>query len=68
MRVQASTLSQGRSSTVELAEGALASDLVRAVGLPVAASLVLRSGRPVPIDEPLVDGESLEVVYVASGG
>ncbi len=68
MRVQASTLPRRRTATVELAEGALASDLVRAVGLPVAASLVLRAGRPVPLDEPLVDGESLEVVYVASGG
>jgi len=29
---------------------------------------VLRGAHPVPIDEPLADGEELEVVYVASGG
>jgi sulfur carrier protein ThiS len=68
MLVTASTVPMGGRWEGELPEGAIARDLVRALGLPTAACLVLRSGRPVPIDEPLSHGEALEVVYVASGG
>ena len=53
---------------MELPEGARAMDLVRGMGLPTAACLVLRRGAPIPIDESLEDGDELEVVYVASGG
>jgi sulfur carrier protein ThiS len=52
----------------ELPEGSTAADVVRAVGLPTVACLVLRNGDPIPIDEPIADGDDLEVVYVASGG
>ncbi len=58
----------GVSTPVELREGAVAADLVRALGMPTAACLVLRGARPVPMDAPLGDGELLEVIYVASGG
>jgi len=68
MRIRASTVPRGERREMELPEGALAGDLVRAMDLPTAACLVLRGGSPVPIDEPLEDGDDLEVVYVASGG
>lgn len=68
MRVVARTVPEGRTEGVELDEGSLASDLVRALSLPTAACLVLRGGRPIPIDAELVEGDELEVVYVASGG
>ena len=68
MLVTASTVPMGGRWEGELQEGATARDLVRELGLPTAACLVLRSGRPIPIDEPLSEGDSLEVVYVASGG
>lgn len=32
------------------------------------AHLVLRGRRPIPIDEPLIDGESIRIIKVASGG
>jgi hypothetical protein len=41
---------------------------VRALGMPTAGCLVLRGKLPLPIDEALVEGEELEVIYVASGG
>jgi len=68
MLVKANIVPRGREVEHELPEGARASDLVRKLGLPTAACLVMRNGSPVPIDEPLVDGDSMEVVYVASGG
>jgi sulfur carrier protein ThiS len=66
--VTATTVPQGSRATRELSDGATAHDLVRDLGMPAAASLVLRNGRPIPIDEPLADGDELEVIYVASGG
>lgn len=68
MRIRASTVPRGEQREIELPGGALAGDLVRAMGLPTAACLVLRRGSPVPMDEPLEEGDDLEVVYVASGG
>ena len=68
MRVNFRTVPRGDAGERELPEGATAADLVRALYLPTVASMVLRSGTPIPIDEPLSEGEDLEVVYVASGG
>jgi sulfur carrier protein ThiS len=68
MLVTVSTLPRGERENRELPEGARAQDLVRSLELPTAACLVLRAGRPIPIDEPLAEGDDLEVVYVASGG
>jgi sulfur carrier protein ThiS len=68
MKVSVSTVPRGEQGERELPEGARAQDLVRRMGLPIAAVLVLRSGRPIPIDEHLEDGDELKVVYVASGG
>jgi sulfur carrier protein ThiS len=68
MRVHVSTVPKGQDEERELPEGSTAADLVRAVGLPTVACIVLRTGGPIPIDEPLAEGDDLEVVYVASGG
>ncbi len=68
MRVQATTIPQGGREDRELPEGATAADLVRSLGLPTVACIVMRGASPIPIDEPLSDGDDLEVVYVASGG
>ena len=68
MLVTVSVLPRGDAKERVLDEGALAEDLVRGLGLPIPACLVLRSGRPIPIDEPLHAGDDLQVVYVASGG
>ena len=68
MLVHVSIAPRGDRSEEEMPEGARASDLVRQLGLPTAACLVLRDGSPIPIDEPLTEGDALEVIYVASGG
>ena len=66
MRVHVTTVPRAGEEERELPEGSTAEDLVRALGLPTVACLVLRNGGP--IDEPLANGDALEVVYVASGG
>jgi sulfur carrier protein ThiS len=68
MRVHVTTVPQGGKETRELPEGSTASDLVRSLGLPTAACLVIRDGTPIPIDDPMAEGDKLEVIYVASGG
>lgn len=68
MLVFAHIVPTGGREQRELPQGSSAADLVRRLGLPTAACLVLRGGVPIPIDEPLADGDELEVVYVASGG
>ncbi len=68
MRVKARTVPKGKEVQLDLPEGSTATDLVRGLDLPTVACIVIREGRPIPIDEPLVDGDDLEVVYVASGG
>lgn len=68
MRVKARTVPRGEEVQLELPEGSTAANLVRELGLPTVACVVIRRGRPIPIDEPLEDGDDLEVVYVASGG
>jgi sulfur carrier protein ThiS len=68
MLVDVRSVPEGVRETRELPEGARAVELVRGMGLPTAACLVLRRGAPIPIDEPLEDGDELEVVHVASGG
>lgn len=54
--------------TLELKEGATALDAFRALGLPPDAYLVARGDRIIPIDEPLLTGETLRLVPVISGG
>ena len=68
MLIVARIVPTGGREQRELPKGSTAADLVRHLGLPTAACLVLRGGVPIPIDEPLWDGDELEVVYVASGG
>lgn len=68
MLVAASVVPTGGRHELELPGGAVAADVVRQLGLPTSACLVLRGGAPIPIDEPLSEGDQLEVVYVASGG
>ncbi len=68
MRVRFRTVPRGEQGERELPDGSTATDLVRSLDLPTVATLVLRSGTPIPIDERLSEGDDLEVVYVASGG
>lgn len=68
MQVAANVVPTGGRHELELPGDARAADLVRQLELPTSACLVLRRGSPIPIDEPLSEGDQLEVIYVASGG
>jgi sulfur carrier protein ThiS len=59
---------RGRVSAIKVNEGARISDMLEAMKLYADAHIVLRGKRPVPITDAVVEGETLKVIKVASGG
>lgn len=57
-----------KERALELATGATADDAPRALGIRPELVLVFRGDRPLPSDEPLVEGDSIRIVRVVSGG
>jgi len=53
---------------LELQKGASVEDAIRALGLFPDAWIAVRDERPLPLDEPLEDGDELKLVSVVSGG
>ena len=53
---------------LKLAKGSTVEDSLKELGLPRCKHLVLKKGVPLPQDESLSDGDSLDVVSVFSGG
>lgn len=69
MKVTAHLLpTRNETRTVELHETARVEDLIRALGLFPDAWIAVREDRPLPIDEPLIDGDDVKLVAVVSGG
>ena len=68
MRVTADLVQSHRVEDIELAQGATGADLLEALGLAPDAHILLRGDRPIPMDEPLEDGERLVVLSAVSGG
>ena len=56
------------SKTVELKKGATAEQAIRALGLLPDAWIPIRGNEPLPLDEPLKDGDELKLISVVSGG
>jgi len=53
---------------LKLAKGSTVEDSLKELELARCKHLVLRKGVPLPDDESLIDGDSLDVVSVFSGG
>jgi len=54
--------------TLTLSKGAKAEDALKALGLHLDAWIPVRDDCPIPLDEPLNDGDALKLVAVVSGG
>jgi sulfur carrier protein ThiS len=57
-----------KSQTLRLRSGAAASDALVSMRLSLTHHLILRKGAPIPSDEPLADGDTIDIVEVFSGG
>jgi len=68
MRVTAVVLPLRKEEDVELGPHATGLDLVEALRLAPDAHILVRGDVPIPLDEPLVDGERLRILSVVSGG
>lgn len=68
MRVRVRVLPGGEDASLQLETGADALGLLDRLELTPDAHIVLRDGRPLPVDASLRDGDELDVVTVISGG
>lgn len=53
---------------VDLADGSSAEELIRVLGLYPDGWIPIKDDHPIPMDEPLTDGDELKLVAVVSGG
>ncbi len=60
--------SRRETKTVELEEGIDVEALIRKLGLLPDSWIAVRGTDPVPIDEPLLDGDEIKLISVVSGG
>ncbi len=68
MRVTVKFIPSRETKEVELEEGATGMELVEFLGITPDSHILARSEKPIPIDEELVDGETLTLISVVSGG
>ena len=68
MRVTVELVQARRTEPLELPSGATGLELLAQLRLHPDAHLVIRGDRPIPVDEPLVDGEHLRILSAISGG
>ena len=53
---------------VEVGEGAKVEDVVRALGLLPDGWIAVRGDIPLPLDEPMKEGDEVKLISVVSGG
>jgi len=53
---------------LDLKKGALAEDAIRALGLYPDGWIPVRNEQPIPLDEPLTEGDEIKLISVVSGG
>jgi len=53
---------------IELQKGATVEAAIRALGLLPDAWIPIRGNDPLPLDEPLEDGDEVKLISVVSGG
>ncbi len=68
LRVTVETMPARRTQLVELPDGSNGFDLLDSLHFAPDAHLLVRDETPLPLDEPLADGETVRVIPVVSGG
>lgn len=57
-----------KAKEIRLPEGSTVQAMLDSLGLYPDAHIVVRGRTPVPVDSPLLDGDQLRIIKVASGG
>ncbi len=68
MRVLVERVPTKQTEEIELPAGATGMDLLDRLSLAPDAHLLIRGEAPIPVDEPLKEGERLLILAVVSGG
>ena len=68
MRIRVEMFPAKKETSVDLAAEATGLDLLGALELAPDAHILVRGDVPIPVDEPLADGERLRIISVVSGG
>ncbi len=68
MKVVADLVRAHRTEAIDLPSGATGMDLLERLRLAPDAHVLLRGDLPIPVDEPLTEGETVHVISVISGG
>ncbi|MFQ5884937.1 MAG: MoaD/ThiS family protein [Thermoplasmata archaeon] len=68
MKVTVRFYPSSETKEVELEAGATGMSLIESLNLNPDSYILARSGRPIPIDEELTEGETLTLISVVSGG
>ncbi|MFQ6128778.1 MAG: MoaD/ThiS family protein [Thermoplasmata archaeon] len=68
MKLHVELLPSGERKIMKFADAVNGFDVVDALGLKPDAYLLVRDGRPIPMDESLRNGDRIKLIKVASGG
>ena len=68
MKVHVELLPSGERKVMKLSDEASGFDVVDALDLRPDAHILVRDGRPIPMDEVLENGDRVKLIKVASGG
>ncbi|MGQ0796662.1 MAG: hypothetical protein ACT4OI_02175 [Methanobacteriota archaeon] len=68
MRIVAELVPRREARSLEIREAGTGLDLLTVLDLAPDAHLLVRDDVPIPLDEPLEDGETIRVIAVVSGG
>ncbi|MFQ6107596.1 MAG: hypothetical protein ACE5QF_08455 [Thermoplasmata archaeon] len=68
MKLHVEMLPSGEKRILKFPDEASGFDVVHALELKPDAHILVREGRPIPMDEELRNGERIKLIKVASGG
>lgn len=69
MKIKAIFLPRGtEENDMEIAHGSTGMELLKKLNLSPDAHILIRKEIPIPLDEKLLDGESIKIISVVSGG
>ena len=69
MKIKAIFLPRGTEETeMEIAHGSTGMELLKKLNLSPDVHILIREKVPIPLDEKLLEGESIKIISVVSGG
>ena len=68
MDIQVQLLNDNKDFRLSLSDSAVAGDSLKELKIPPDTVIIMRNGKPIPIDTPLNNKDKLSLIRVLSGG